>query len=461
MSSELLRDINAIATIRAPGINANFIRVNLRLNKLTILVGPNASGKTTVLQTIGYFLSSLLEPVSGSLGIALTKTLRPTGDIPRLISGILTLNGTKIRNLIITPQPRLQLLASPMPELLYEAVNILELNQDTRYKLLSEIDNDMSKYDKSVLQAEEKLQEINRIKEIEGRKKIVHRRGSLFYLLQEFVKEILGENVQKAISDPLSGVKALEDDEYESNEFLMYLLRGEKEKIRLSYILTDNSEKIAKMILVGTGRATAIVFKAIKEASEFLGKTPSVMVFHPGFIFSTGIFERLYSYYAREGLPREEEAIELLREYIKWVKGYELYGHRLSLKAIDNRRVSVYNLSDGHRIAVFMSLIYALSRESTVFLIDTPEAFVHPDGLSIIADFISRLVTNGNQVLVATQSIEFLKKLLLSSKYRGIIDNTLVERIDMSTNGVIRSTGLWSGEVSLKSIDKLGLDLRR
>ena len=88
------------------------------------------------------------------------------------------------------------------------------------------------------------------------------------------------------------------------------------------------------------------------------------------------------------------------------------------VKVSDGHVVSVYKLSDGHRIAVFLSFLYALHEKESVFLIDAPEAFVHPDGLRVVPDFISGLADMGNQVVVATQSIEFLKRLLGSAEVK-------------------------------------------
>lgn len=94
-------------------------------------------------------------------------------------------------------------------------------------------------------------------------------------------------------------------------------------------------------------------------------------------------------------------------------------------------------------------------------MIDTPEAFVHPDGLSIIADFIAGLVSNGNQVVVATQSIEFLRELLGKARDYKVLDDTLIERIELTGDGVVRAKGKWSGRTSLRSIEELGIDLRK
>ncbi len=451
MLKELLRSVDAVVSFSPPGLRVSFVRVSLKLDRLTVFVGPNASGKTTVLQVIGYILSGLLDPMNNSLGFALTRTLRPEGSIPKLVGGTAILNGNTIHNLLIAPHA----FTSPTAlASLGEIIDTLRFDPRIRTRLESEIENDLLKYINSMAKAEQEY-------DSKAARLIPSSRMRVYLLLREFVNNMLGKNVQIAISDPFFGVSPLEEEvlEDESFRFLRYLLRARRENIRVSYVVED-SGRIDKIILIGVAQASVVVFKR-RNMSRFFENILSVKVFHPGFIFSTGVFEGLYGYYARRGLPREREALDLLRKYISWVEGYELFGHRLFLKSSDGRRISIYSLSDGHRVAVFMSLLYALSGGRVVFLIDTPEAFVHPDGLPLIADFITRLVKEGNQVIVATQSIEFLRRLLLSSREHGVISDTLVERIDLSPNGVIRPIGMWSGEVSLNSIDKLGLDLRR
>ena len=451
MLKNLLKSIDALVSLSPPGLSVDFVRVNLKLDRLTVLVGPNASGKTTILQVIGYLLSGLLDPTNGSIGFALTRTLRPEGNIPKLVSGVMVLNGNVIHRLLFAPH----IFTSPSSlASMSEVIDILRLNSKTRNRLEAEVENDVLKYIHSVAKAEQEY-------ENKATRLFPSSRMRVYLLLREFVNSVFGRNVRVAMSDPFWGVRSGGEDvlEDESFIFLRYLLGARRENIRVNYVVWNSGKILDKEILLGAARSGVVLFKK-RDSSMFFKGLLSVMVFHPGFIFSTGVFEGLYGYYALRGLPREKEALKLLRKYISWVDGYELFRHKLSLKSSDGRRISVYSLSDGHRVAVFISLLYALSEGRTVFLIDTPEAFVHPDGLSLIADFITHLVKEGNQVIVATQSIEFLRKLLLSSREHNVIDDTLVERISLTSDGIIRPIGLWSGNVSLNSIDELGLDLR-
>jgi len=192
-----------------------------------------------------------------------------------------------------------------------------------------------------------------------------------------------------------------------------------------------------------------------------IGRLPQVVVFHPGFIYKPRVFESYYYTFAHKGFPNEEKAISLLRKYIKWLRGFELLSKKLHIKDEYGRRISVYNLSDGQRIAVFMSLLYAISKPPMLFLIDTPEAFVHPDGLSIIADLIVHLVAEKNQVIIATQSVEFLEELLKRGEEHDILNKTLVERVALTKEGLVYAKGKWSGYASRNILRELGIDLRR
>ncbi len=226
-------------------------------------------------------------------------------------------------------------------------------------------------------------------------------------------------------------------------------------RIKILYAI-DREEVVAKSILIENPRG----FVVIKRRSAQRG-FPELAVLHPSFIYWRGAFERVYSEHIHGGLANEEKAVEILRRYIEWVKGFELVGTVLHLKSVYGDRVPVYSLSDGHRVAAFMALLYAIARPPALFLIATPEAFVHPDGLPIIADFIARLVVEGNQIAVATQSIEFLDELLKRVESCNLLNDTLVLRTILTSDGVVKARGRWSGRAALRSIEELGADLRR
>ncbi|MEB3759303.1 MAG: ATP-binding protein [Desulfurococcales archaeon] len=439
--SKTIKRIKAVIPYAPPGIKTDYLKIDIELDKLTVLIGPNASGKTTILESLGYILSSMLKPLPSALGLALTATLRPRRRVPSSLAGVVFLDNTSVVSTFLEPDPLLFFARNYIEEMLssidHNTVIILDeikRDLDTYSDILSELGSTSNKH-----------------------KKINYR------ILNEIVTNILGKRIDLAVSNHLRGTNLLRIESGEDEEIINLLETSNiikrfiylSPKMRFIYTLVD--DKIMKAILLRIPSTTIVIKKQDSQTIE----APNVMVFHPGFIYWYGIFEGLYYTSVREGLPNEKEAINLLKKYIKWIEGYELIGRVLHVKSHEGKRISVYNLSDGQRVAVFISLLYAISKPPVLFLLDTPEAFVHPDGLPVVADFITRLVASGNQVVIATQSIEFLRKLLDKAKEDNILDNTLVERIELTKNGLIKAKGKWSGKVSLQSIESLGLDLRK
>ncbi|MEB3691795.1 MAG: ATP-binding protein [Caldisphaeraceae archaeon] len=444
--SKTLRSIRAVVPYPAPGIRAEYLRINVELDRLTIFVGPNASGKTTVLESIGYILSSLLKPAPSSLGLALTATLRPKRTIPSPVGGMVLLDDTRASSMFIKPDPFLLMTGNQLEEM-----TRYSMGQDAKI-LLDEIRRDINAHSDILLELHDTF-----------KKGIYEHRREAYRALIEIITNILGHNIDLEASSPIRGTKyfSIEGEETEETDISVvddvvkrYIFLSHK--VKILYILFNGN--IIEKAIITNGLPFTVV---IKKRHSRIMTTPNIIVFHPGFIYWRGVFERLYYTYVYKGLPNEREAVNLLKKYITWIDGYELVGHELHVKSSNGRRISVYNLSDGQRVAVFISLLYAVSKPPVLILIDTPEAFVHPDGLPVVADFITRLVVNGNQVAIATQSIEFLRKMLNRAKEYNILEDTLVERIELSENGLIEAKGKWRGEVSLRSIESLGLDLRK
>ena len=184
-------------------------------------------------------------------------------------------------------------------------------------------------------------------------------------------------------------------------------------------------------------------------------------MFHPGFAYRPFMFESLYYDSVKQrGLPRERDAVRLLRAFIPWFSGFELIGRELHVRSTYGRRISVYRLSDGQRAAVLLGLLYAASPRGSLALVDTPEAFVHPDGLEAVAGLVVSMVAEGNQVLVATQSIEMLKALLHAAREAGVLGETVVKHLRL-VRGRVTVKGSWEGEDALGMVEELALDLRR
>ena len=271
--------------------------------------------------------------------------------------------------------------------------------------------------------------------------------------LADLIREFVGEDYSVAWVSKYPYLRAALRSEERT---LKGALRGIAHILRLHavYVLSRSSV-LSKSLVVEDVRRTIVVTRAGKKLSGL-----RVAVFHPGFAYRLGSFEALYyEFIRRGGLPNEEGAVKILQNFMPWLRGFELVKYRLHVRTAEGARVPVYSLSDGQRAAVFLGILYAASRERTVFLVDTPEAFVHPDGLPVVAELIARLVAKENQVIVATQSLEFIEELLNAARGLDVLEDTAVLRLGMG-DGRVEVFARWSGETSRKSVVELETDLR-
>ncbi len=90
--SSYVEHVLAALPYRVSGSRVSSIIVDVDMDRLTILVGPNASGKTAILEALGFALAMHLDAKRSVLGIALTTTLRPRAHMPQVFVGKLTLS---------------------------------------------------------------------------------------------------------------------------------------------------------------------------------------------------------------------------------------------------------------------------------------------------------------------------------------------------------------------------------
>ena len=82
-----------------------------------------------------------------------------------------------------------------------------------------------------------------------------------------------------------------------------------------------------------------------------------------------------------------------------------------------------------------------------------------PDGLPVVAELVARLAAEGSQAIVATQSLEFIERLLSAAHEVGVLEDTAVLQLGVE-DGRVGALARWSGETSRRSIVELGADLR-
>ncbi len=418
------------------------IQVNMGLGRITVLLGPNASGKTSILESIGYPLATIIEPAQSIIALALTSSLRPLRRMPGLVASSLEVRGKNLSTIILEPNPRI-LLSSQEQVKIGKALHHVGVDDSISFDtLLDDVEFivDTLNYDENA-------------SERDLPRGVIRVRLHSYSDLRRIARKILGETVTIYEASGIFGVRDLSsvlgEVEHDEANIPRYGFSG---SIKVLYTIYNG--ELHKSIVIDGARK--ILIAQVREAYENLG----IVVFHPGFIYWPGFAESLYRYYAKSGLPGERDAAMLLRRYIEWFDGFEVL-RELHLRSLDGRRVSVYSLSDGQRMAAFLGLLYALFKPPAVALIDTPEAFVHPDGLPVVADLLVGLVDRGGQLVVATQSIEFLRELLARAGEHGLLDEAIVQRVGLSAEGIVEARGRWSGRVSLDIINELGADLRR
>ena len=391
------------------------------LSRLTILLGPNAAGKTSVLTVLGYTIATL-EGNPGRLArlLAILSPLRLDRAPPRILVGAVDGEGRPGRTAVITE--------------LDVPAQTLEHLRDA-WRLLHGGGEGEAPAEKQLQELAESLDKVYGI--------VDTRRGVLKSLMTaSAITRLLGYNYRLSRAPYLAQQTGRERN---------------RARVFLAHILENSS---AKLHAVAAYTKDEIIAAAKPSGTE---AGVEVTVYNPGYAYTPGLLETLY--FSTKGheaeLPRENEAVEALRSFINWADGFEVTGDRLYLRSRQGgRRVDIYTLSDGQRAATILAALYASTgTRNTAMLIDTPEAFAHPDGLEVMAKMIARLATHTGQVIVATQSLELLEELLHSAKEEGILDETSI--IHLNLHGHETSpTGAWDGATILNLIEEVDLDPR-
>ena len=407
--------------------------------RLTVLLGRNASGKTMLLETIGYGLAVLAGSERAAKALGLVPRLRPRRQLPVLLSARLKIaqNSALGTVLIDVTDP------SQTRKHLTNLKNISQKNILLADTINIEI---IIRYTKHLSEYFEKL--LNKLKLSYTTNAVVE------FFSEAFQDQELSSCANYDIFTlmPSGSIKR-------GLKPLIERRRLKQPKAFHAGFLVNGQRVELRLLIIRFYRNIDIVAAAEKSCTTYTSS--ETLIYYPGFVYQPSSFEELYYSYARDtGVPREQKAIELLKGFIPWFNGFELLRSELHVKTRDGRRVSVYSLSDGQRAAVFLGLLYALSPSDSVFLIDTPEAFVHPDGINAVAEAVAGIAASGSQVFVATQSIEFLKSLLESAKRRDILEDTVVKHLRLA-EGKVSVKGSWGGAEALGIIDELGIDLRR
>ncbi len=394
---------------------------------LTIIVGRNASGKTALLESIGYSMALLGDTQYTAQSLELLKTMRPTRSLPSIFTTSIQQGRRTVAGIMIRLDP---LGVEKMLDNLRKK-DIIWHEMITR-KTYTRLTRDTNRILSLLYEAKRR-----------SRRRVRRRpRGIDQGTLSQILKEVLGSYEIHFFSSSTG----------RRSQLLRPILVRDA---YLAYTMQDG--KLFLAMLVFDTRGGPLV--AVKPG---LSRLPgSMMVFHPGFAYFLRVFTLLYMENVEKGLPREDEAVQMLQSFIPWLNGFELVGRTLYVKSRhEGKRLNINRLSDGQRAAALLGLLYAMAPRGSVVLIDTPEAFVHPDGIDTVAKLIARMVHEGNQVLVATQSAEMLREILSAANSEDVLEDTVVKHLQIREGRVV-AKGSWEGSAAYGMVSELSLDLRR
>jgi len=458
--TEIMR---AVAILDDPAMPLRNRRIHAfaKLAPITLLIGPNASGKTLLLQILGIGRAAKLSGQEAATSLGLVKHLRPQARLPNTL--VMTASSGDVEHLVylktvsvtnnIIHYEIIENLASLIGRSTgqEELLHIADLIEDYTRKIQDEI---LKLLDEPI--NAERINGLHRVKAWKRALETAWNNYAASRGYREYQTFYVGELAGKWKDRPLEMLTEGELD---------HVLRSfETLRIHLLYHVTlkeRNRPVITSVIGYLEGARSLLVFAPpSSHEPENLGVT----AYHPFYGWTNGMLEELYESRIRMlgTLPGEEEAIRFLNRYLRSFEGFEIIGEMLHARFRVNgksKRAPIYNLSDGLRAALTLSLIYSLTPQTTLALIDTPEAFVHPDNLGLASALILELARKG-QVAIATQSAELLSRILVEAQISGRLENVLVEQMAMDETGHIRPTGVWDGETALDAIQDLGADLR-
>ncbi len=407
------------------------LRISVRdLSKFTLLVGPNGSGKTTILELIGLTLIPLSNIEDYGLGLSLISMLRPLEKAPRIPDYVISRAKLSNNSEIMTIYVKIE------PNNVEKTFNIIrKLSEENIEDISKIVANILSINVRNILKLIRQFFESSRIELY------------LKFLRKGFMPK-RGEKISLSSDEPLLE-KLFETYPYK-------LLSKALDYVVLIFTLFN--KKLHKSLIIKG--PDPIIVKEEQDSRSNL----SVIVFHPIISHIRGVVEELYGTYVldEKTIPNERKAIEILSNYIEGFEGFEIInvGKRQELHVnVNGRRISIYKLSDGHRLAVILSLLFALSYPHSIFLIDTPEAFVHPDGILTVSEIISELALHTSQTVVSTQSIELLRELLRRVHEKKISNILTVKRVSIH-DSTVKDLGSWHGDAAYSSVIDLEVDLR-
>ena len=192
-----------------------------------------------------------------------------------------------------------------------------------------------------------------------------------------------------------------------------------------------------------------------ERRAEEVGKTAFVS---PAELTDAYVFDDRYSHaYLSGTLPNLLSALRTVYPLLKDVRPVKVDADRwMSYVQLSDGVYPMFAMGDGFKAAMVL-LSHALS--PGLLLLDTPEAFQHVGGLEVLSKSIAEAAGGlGSQVIIATQSLEFLDILLRECGEREV-EMSLV-RFEHTDKGIVAFPPL-SGQGARDARELVGADLRR
>jgi len=141
----------------------------------------------------------------------------------------------------------------------------------------------------------------------------------------------------------------------------------------------------------------------------------SLSLFLPRDLMSAEAFDKTYTHVFKSGHESEWiERLAVLQPGLKDISPVKVGDSWDIHVRLSEFSLPMMAMGDGFKAA---SMIMADTLEPGLMLIDTPELFQHPKGLSLISKSIASAISEyGSQVILATQSLEFLDALMGDAK---------------------------------------------
>lgn len=414
--------------------SAAFLAKELPLYRLTVLIAPNGSGKTTILQLLHPIMNIIHSTDTEEIGLSsiLYSSLRP-------YSGV-SFGYSLINDEVFIGWSRLSLAT---PEIKRRSFRILSSNATNKA-----------------------------ISFIEGFKNFLEELVTKIYrsiyrskLNIDYIREALGTLSQEADAlVPLPG----------SETGYRLKSRATRQIIHNTYvsILISRGKVIGTLVYYARGiPLMALINTKIKD--EKIKDIISVLHYHPAIITHTVKTREAFKRGIHTLRPDISSFFELANELIPGFDGLTFLGKYDNEPFVQIRQnnairlIPLSSLGDGQRSSLLLALLASIAdKKKWELAVDTPEAFMHPDLSNYIIKFFIKLLKNNRNIIIATQSLELLSDLLAETDKAIGLSSSIIHRMRLSrksiddttvTNVFVESI---DAESVLNAMEDYGIDIR-